>query len=406
MRLVFAVVVASMLALAGCAAGSSATPGPPVTRQAVAPSLAADGPDDFYGVPAASAGEPGAIIRFAEVDSGMSGARAWKVLYHSRSVTEKDIAVSGYVVAPAGDAPAGGWPVFAWGHGTTGMADRCAPTRMGSPASEITNLADLVSAGFVVAATDYEGLGTPGVHPYGVGESEARGMLDSVRAARNLADAHAGSRVILGGQSQGGGAALTAAEVTGSYAPELQVLGAVATAPRTELATIGAVLPNTPYFGYLVMVGVAFDSVYGTHLVDDLLTPEGKASLGVLDTECVDGILARYAGVPPSTILAKDPMTEPGLADLLAKNTPGNVKTDVPILVMHGSADTQIPPLLSNLFTRRACATGDTVELRYYPGQGHGGPLRQEKDAILQWLADRLAGRAAASSCGAVPEAP
>ncbi|MCZ2111351.1 MAG: hypothetical protein LC118_17580, partial [Dehalococcoidia bacterium] len=105
MRLVFAVVVASMLALAGCAAGSSATPGPPVTRQVVAPSLAADGPDDFYGAPAASAGEPGAIIRFAEVDSGMSGARAWKVLYHSRSVTGKDIAVSGYVVAPAGGAP-------------------------------------------------------------------------------------------------------------------------------------------------------------------------------------------------------------------------------------------------------------------------------------------------------------
>ena len=44
----------------------------------------------------------------------------------------------------------------------------------------------LVDAGYVVAATDYEGLGTPGVHPYLVGESEGRSVLDAARAARAL----------------------------------------------------------------------------------------------------------------------------------------------------------------------------------------------------------------------------
>ena len=40
--------------------------------------------------------------------------------------------------------------------------------------------------GYAIAATDYPGLGTPGPHPYLVGDSEARAVIDSVRAARSF----------------------------------------------------------------------------------------------------------------------------------------------------------------------------------------------------------------------------
>jgi len=40
--------------------------------------------------------------------------------------------------------------------------------------------------GYAVVATDYEGLGTPGTQAYLVGDGEAHGALDIMRAARNI----------------------------------------------------------------------------------------------------------------------------------------------------------------------------------------------------------------------------
>ena len=119
-----------------------------------------------------------------------------EVLYHSRAVDGHDIAVSGVVVAPTGKAPRGGRVVVTWAHGGVGLADvahlRSRPTsRPARPAFAsatrdplIPMLQTFLDAGYVVAATDYEGLGTPGLHPILVGESEGRGVLDAARAAR------------------------------------------------------------------------------------------------------------------------------------------------------------------------------------------------------------------------------
>ena len=388
---------------AGTAAGqtSNPTPVPPTETPVPAPT----GPAFYLPPEPLPAGSPGTIIR-AEPAPAPPGAVAWKVLYHSRAVDGSDIAVSGYVVAPTATPPAGGFPVLAWAHGTTGIANQCAPTRMGTPADEIPYLADFIARGFVVAATDYEGLGTPGVHPYAVGASEAHSLLDSVRAAENLPAAHAGTRVLAFGQSQGGHAVLETGELAASYAPDLQLLGVLAGGPLTELSTIVGVLEKTPYFGYLFMAGAGFDAAYHTHILDDVLTPEGRASLSILQTGCVDQILARYAGVAPATLLAIDPLQDPDVKRLAEANTPGNARSSAPILILHGGADAQIPPILSTLYTQRACKTGSTVELRFFPGLGHTGPVDSQEPLIMQWLADRLAGKPPASSCGNVPNPP
>src|SRR5690349_15246867 len=139
---------------------------------------------DFYTPPANMAKKaPGTLIRSTPI-TAPSGAKAWKVLYHSRSVDGRDIAVSGVVVVPTGAAPKGGRPVVTWAHGTAGLGDQCAPSKAADAAASLPFVKQLVDAGYVVAATDYEGLGTPGVHPYLVGESEGRSVLDAARAAR------------------------------------------------------------------------------------------------------------------------------------------------------------------------------------------------------------------------------
>ena len=107
------------------------------------------------------------------------------MLYRSTSPTGAPIAVSGTVAVPKGNAPRGGWPVITWAHGTTGIADACAPSRanvLGGYDNPLLNR--WLQAGYAVVRTDYEGLGTPGDHPYLIGVSEGRSVLDMVRAAR------------------------------------------------------------------------------------------------------------------------------------------------------------------------------------------------------------------------------
>jgi len=125
---------------------------------------AAAGPKrDFYSVPDPLASKPpGTIIRSERIPAP-HGATAWRVLYHSESVGGRDIAVSGVIVAPNATAPKGGRPVVTWAHGTTGLADSCAPSKAANVASKLPYVDAMIRAGYVVAATDYEGLGTPGL---------------------------------------------------------------------------------------------------------------------------------------------------------------------------------------------------------------------------------------------------
>src|SRR5215471_18670274 len=63
------------------------------------------------------AGRPGDVISTTPIIAP-AGSRAWRVLYHSRAVDGRDVAVSGVIVAPTGKGQPGGRPVLAWAHGT------------------------------------------------------------------------------------------------------------------------------------------------------------------------------------------------------------------------------------------------------------------------------------------------
>ena len=83
----------------------------------------------FYTVPdPLPAGQPGDVIKTEDQNvPGLHGT-VRRVMYHSRSVMGTDIAVTGLILVPSGSPPAGGFPVVTWAHGTTGIADMCAPS--------------------------------------------------------------------------------------------------------------------------------------------------------------------------------------------------------------------------------------------------------------------------------------
>ena len=137
--------------------------------------------------------------------------------------------------------------MIAWAHGSAGVVRRMRRVDLRTTVSTTGDiLNEWVKRGFVVVQTDYEGLGTPGPNPAWIGESEARSMIDSVRAARNL-DPRVGDRWVAMGHSLGGHAALFAADLAARRAPELTLVGAVSMAPVVTLRPpVPSSSPRTP----------------------------------------------------------------------------------------------------------------------------------------------------------------
>lgn len=348
-------------------------------------------------------GEPGDII-WATPYQAVAGAKAWKVLYHSRDLAGDDIAVSGVIVVPDGKAPAGGRPVVSWAHGTHGIADRCAPSRYPDWVPQIPAIEDLVAAGYVVAASDYEGLGTPGTHPYLVGESEARGALDVVRAARKLPNSGANAQAVVWGHSQGGQASLFAGEIAPTYAPELDLRGVVSGAPVTDVAAMfpaASTIPST--LGFVVMGLLGIEAAFPQANAADVLTPQASAKAAkIVETKCYEDVLAAFKQ-PVDQVIARSPADVPPFPELFARDSAGNVPTAAPQFVYQGKSDDVVYKVFTDAYVKKVCGMGNTVEYTTFGGKDH----YEENDAaatqILQWIRGRFAGEAAPSSCASLP---
>jgi len=368
----------------------------------VAGPAAARGGRGFYAVPdPLPTAAPGTIIRSESIPAP-AGAKAWRVLYHSETVAGRDIAVSGVIVAPTGTAPKGGRPVVTWAHGTTGLADTCAPSKIKGFASKLPYVADMVDAGYVVAATDYEGLGTPGLHPYLVGESEGRGVLDAARAARALDQTGAGKDVLVFGHSQGGHAALFAGELAAQYAPEQRLLGVAAAAPAADLDVILPAAGAIPQAGGFVVMGAkGFQAAYPEADPADVLTPDAAAKASIVEQQCGGAVVKAFAGTSATAVIARNPLEVAPWRELIHASSAGNRAAGAPVLVVQGEADRLVLRPLSDAWVKKACAAGDVIEYRTYPGADHSGVISAARTDVLGWLAARVKGDAATNGCSA-----
>ena len=232
-------------------------------------------------------GPPGSVIRDEPMGASPPGGIAHRMLYRSTTPEGKPIAVSGVIIIPPGVAPSGGWPIVAWAHPTTGIVPRCAPSLATFIFQQIAGSRPLTERGFAIAATDYPGLGTPGPHPYLVGISEARAVIDSVRAARTFPGMN-NHRYAAWGHSQGGQAALFTGMISKDYAPELELLGVAAAAPATDLATLMTDDLNTTGGRNLTAMTVwSWSRVYNA-AADSVVAPTVMPIVDRLAEECIE----------------------------------------------------------------------------------------------------------------------
>lgn len=344
-------------------------------------------------------GSPGDIIRTEEI-AAPEGARAWRILYLSETVDDKSVAVSGFVVAPKdpGDSKR---PILAWAHGTLGLADKCAPSKQDDAYTSVPALQRFLDAGYVIAATDYQGLGGPGLHPFFVGESEAKGILDSARAARNIKQTNASSDIALLGNTEGGNGVLFGGQIADSYAPELDVKGVASGTPSGSLDQLyGSVSQLGGFVGFVVMGIYGFAAGYPDQVrVSEILTEEGLQQSGIVEKECANEIAAALTQ-PVEELVARSPLEVEPWPQLIAENTPGNVPTPEPILLFQGDSDLLVLLSTTQELVTQLCSQGDTVELKTFRGSDNETVLTDAANDYVSWIADRFADKPAESSCG------
>jgi pimeloyl-ACP methyl ester carboxylesterase len=328
------------------------------------------------------------------------GAKNKFVLYTSETPQGKTTAVSGIVSVPKGKAPKKGWPVISYAHGTTGNADSCAPTRSpaSSPQAPYTTYIDpelkaWIDAGYAVVRTDYQGLGTPGPHPYLVGAAEGRSVVDIVTAAQQL-NPDIGKRYLISGHSQGGQSALFAAGLAPKYAPKLKLAGTVAYAPASHIREQADLLPNlTSPSGLSALAALIFNGAASQSkaiVVSEQLTDAAYALYPQTDQTCLPqlGEPDSFGGLPPSQLL-RDGVDHTPLFDVLAKENPA-VTTSKPILLLQGSADTTVFPFLTDQLNSELVALGDQVTYTTYPNVDHGGIPAASEDQALAFMEAQL----------------
>ncbi|WP_137723607.1 lipase family protein [Prescottella subtropica] len=359
--------------LRGSAAGAlrrSTAVGAALALAALAPATAS-----ADAVPAA----PGHVesVQQLPAELGLAGAaRQYRIEYTTRDAAGRPASSTGVVFVPSGTPPEGGWPVVSWAHGTVGLGDSCAPSRNARTERDATYLGHWLAQGYAIVATDYIGLGTPGVHPYLESESEANAVIDMVRAGR-AAVPELSPRWTVIGQSQGGHAALAAAHKATTYAPDLDYRGAVTTGAPSNLehgfVIGGPWIPNLGFDGLTSFTTYILAGMRETMPqvdVDSYLTPRGRELVDAAEVNCYDTQDEAVAGVSVGELLAR-PLAEPAFRDAMTAylGVPSN-GYDRPLFVAQGLFDTVVPaPFSFKLAVDFAIAAVDAT-YRTYP-TGH-----------------------------------
>ncbi len=404
MRSMLIVGVALASIAAACSSSSKAaspptstTPSTPTTPVEQPPIPAPAGLPAFYSVPQPLPAKAGSLLKSAAVAvPGLHGTML-RVMYVSTTMQGKPAAVSGLIAIPNGTPPAGGFPVVSWAHGTDGMADQCAPS-LDPGSGQNVGLANLLlDRGWVVTATDYLGEGTPGLHPYIAGISAARNTIDIVRAARALPSAHASDRYVVWGHSQGGHTAMFALTNAPSYAKELKLLGVVAGAPPSQFFALYTYLKGSAFRHYLLMAAGGIHAAYGPAApLDAVLTPEGVKLTAVLEKGCSGYVAEQVGDVNIDSIVKADPFSVPSWKKVLTANDPESIAkpSPVPLLIIQGGNDEQIPVVSTQLLATHLCGIGQNLERWIYPGQSHAGVIGPSSGDMIHWITDRFAGGA------------
>ena len=372
--------------------------------------------------------EPSRLVLEPSGQLGAIMATGTRIMYRSTDSRGNPNAVTGTYFEPYNDWPGGGpRPLLVYGPGTQGQGDQCAPSRQFNQGIhwrpwldlafnyEELFVATMVARGFAIVMTDYEGLGTPGLHTYVNRVAQGNAMLDAARAAKRLPDTSLDPNgpVAFWGYSQGGGAAASAAELASSYAPELHVVGAYAGAPTADLRELFPYADGSVLVG---AVGYALNSVIATYpdheaAIRATLTPRGEDLLFKVQDQCVAETLAKFMFRHLQPYFNQDIfqlVNQEPFSSLFDEQRIGRLKPNAPVMILNNRYDPLVPWTAANQLGRDWCAQG--ADVQFWTNEqppflnkaiiNHALPMLVDGERGMQWIADRFNGLPTTPNCG------
>ncbi|MCH5512091.1 lipase family protein [Pseudomonas syringae] len=365
----------------------------------------------FYAWTAKVPSTPGRMLRaepLTPIQSLDNAGQNVRILYTSTDgLNNQPVVVSGALFTPKGTPPKGGWPLMAWAHGTVGSADVCAPSFAGRSGRDTRYLNEWLGRGYAIVATDYEGLGTPGLHPFGLSSPLAYGVLDSIRAVQR-ADFNLSSRVVVFGQSQGGRAAFATAVYKKTYAPELNIVGVVATGTPYPMAQLHEKHTGSDNFRDQVSPSLAYNllRLSTAALINPLLHPadylsdRAKPAFETSQRECLQAIERKVVadGLTFNNSFKRSP--EKALDQVNRHSDYPTVKSDIPVFIGTGGKDVISPVRSQIALVKDACRAGDRIEWHYYPQLDHSGAVNGSLPDSTRFVEKAFSGELMTGNCG------
>lgn len=368
----------------------------------------------FYDYDGKDLNQPGIILRQEPLEAKQSLANAAtnsRILYSSTNGLDNItvVPVSGVLYLPEGEAPAGGWPLMAWTHGTVGIADVCAPSWNGRQAQDEDYLNTFLSEGFAVVASDYQGLGTKGTHPYLATRPAAFSNLDLIRAVQT-SDFPVSDGVVLFGQSQGAAAAIATADYASTYAPDIDIKGVIATgAPYLTPAVLAAIerLQKAdavdPLLGYTFLAMTLVQQVDPNFDMRERITDQAwPVAARVADTCYADIKRAVVDAQLTRTISFTTPPSQAMRSGFAQMGYP-TLKIAAPVFMATGGKDRDTPPRMQAGLARDLCKAGTRVTSVLYPDLDHRAVVPRVPSDALPFARAAFAGEALNGNCGDLP---
>lgn len=304
------------------------------------------------------------------------------------------------------------FPIIIYGAGTTGLADRCAPSREDLNRGNMGNFRNYMiseaSQGYVVVMPNYEGFDNPRRNQhYFNKDNEARTMLSAVQAlvdAGNSVELPLNTNgIFLGGYSQGGHAAFSAVDYADTYVPNLKIAGVFGHGPTTDIVEYLKSNPNL--VAYFVQ---SYSEYYPAIDPKQILTPRWIGYLENAKKVCVDEgfgsnstTVAEVYADPFETALKNNRLATdfPEMSQVFEENDAGTSYIDVPTMIVQGSADTVVTPKAQDAFVDQLCQRGVPVDLKTYKGLSHFNTRQTSFHDTNAWIDAVVQGKPVTNSC-------
>lgn len=335
------------------------------------------------------------------------------VRYSSLSVRGASTWMTGTLLLPKRRPPLSGWPLAVWSHMTTGAADRCAPSTARPGDRELTHMTSgdrivggLLRRGFAVMRPDFEGIGGPGPHPYLIGESLARAVIDAARAVTAF-DTRIGRDVVVAGHSEGAVASLFAAAAPAAQWSGLRLRAVSAVTPPTQMGRIVDLVGGVRVAGpatrdlvglaaLMIAGGVAADPDFARIIGSGGLSVRARSLLPQVQTRCYEELSGEesFGGLAPADLLGpRGGVAKKALVAIADRNDVSHLRlnTRLPVRIDAGSYDAVAPlPLVRGLADRYR-RDGVRVSFNVHPAGHTPVPLDAATAAdISRWLASSL----------------